>query len=361
MYPNTSLDTARPARSLLCLTLLLAILALAGCGRTSPPETPAPSSGASTGGGTGGGFKVALVMSGPTSDNGWNAGAYKALLAVRKELNLSEADSPYVDNQTSPGDQEKNLRDFASKKFNIVFGHGNEYEDPALKMEGDFPDTLFVISSGSKMGKNTTPIVLQLEDGAYLEGMLAAGMSKTGILAAVGAEQIPPVKSVFTAFEAGARAVNPNIKFLQPSYTKSWDDPNLAKQATLPLIDQGADVIMQDVDAAAPGVFNAVKERNKPDKPVYALGTNNDQNAIAPDVILASAPIYIDRAFVPIAQQVKAGTFKPNTTPYDMHSGVIGFVLNPQLESRIPASLKKQLDDMQKKITDHTFTVPKGI
>jgi len=199
--------------------------------------------------------------------------------------------------------------------------------------------------------------VLHLEDGAYLEGMLAAGMSKTGKIAEVGAEAIPPVKSVFAAFEKGARAVNPSITILPAVYTNNWDDPNAAAAATKPLIDGGADVIMQDVDAAAQGVFNSVQGANKSGKKVYSLGTNNDQNAAAPDVILASAPIYIGKAFVAIAKEVKAGTFKPSDKPWDMKSGVIGFVLNPKLESQIPADLKAKIDAAKAKILDGTLAI----
>lgn len=344
---------------------------VSGCGPDNNADTKAPGSGgnaATTAGGTSNGappstpagnFKVALVMSGPTSDNGWNAGAYSALQAVQKDLGLGKDDIAYIDNQTSADKQAASLREYAAKNFNVVIGHGNEYQDVAKSLEAKFPKTTFIVSSSDFVGKNTTPIVLQLEDGAYLEGMLAAGMSKTGKIGEVGAEKIPPVASVFTAFEKGAKAVNPKIIVLPAVYTNSWDDPNKAKGATLPLIDQGADVIMQDVDAAAQGVFNAVQSRNKADKPVYALGTNKDQNEQAPDVILASAPINIDKAFIAICKQVKEGTFKPSATPWDMKSGVIGFVLNPKLEAKIDPKLKQQIQDTQKKILDGTFSVMK--
>ena len=331
------------------LTLATVAVALAGCGRSTttynPGSTTPAVSDAKSAAGTGsadGDFKVALVTSGPTSDNGWNAGAYKALQAVKQALKLSDANAANVESQTSGSQQNESLNSFASQKFNIIFAHGHEYQDLALKMEKDFPKTLFVVSSGDKVGSNTTPIVLKLEDGAYLEGMLAAGMSKTHILASVGAEKIPPVQSVFEAFEKGAKAVDPNVKVLPPAYTGSWDDVTKAKEQTLALINQNADVIMQDVDSAAQGVFNAVSSSNTAGKPVYALGTNNDQNAAAPDVILASAPILMEKAFVDIATQVKANTYKPRATPYDMKSGVIGFVLNPKLADKIPAGLKQK-------------------
>ncbi|MCW3095115.1 MAG: nucleoside-binding protein [Chthonomonadaceae bacterium] len=340
-------------------------LALAGCGRpesdTNTPNstTPSKTADATIPPTPAGDFKIALVMSGSTSDGGWNAGALKAFQAVKSNLSLSDDNASYIEKQTAAGDQEKSLREFATKKYNMVFGHGSEYEAPALKMETDFPGTLFVISSGRQVGKNTMPIVFQLEDGAYLEGMVAAAMSKSGTIASVGAEESVPLKSIFKAFEAGAKSVKSDIKVLPPVYTGSWDDVGKAKQTTLALIDQGADVIMQDVDSAAQGVFNAVQERAKTGKTVYALGTNSDQNASAPDVILASAPIYSDKAFVAIAKDAKAGTLKPSDKPYGMKEGVVDFVLNPAMKARIPKDLQTKLADMQKKITDGSFSVPK--
>lgn len=330
--------------------LVVSVLWACGCGR--PAES---------GGGTAdksaspAGFRVALVTPGPVSDAGWNASAFKGLEAIRSELG---AETSHVEART-PGEQEENLRAFASKRYRIVFAHGAEFEDMALKIEGEFPDTLFVISSGRKVGRNTTPIILQLEDGAYLLGMLAAGMSRTGKIASIGAQEIVPLRSIFTAFEAGAKAVRPDITVVPPVYTGSWDDVGKAKQQTLALIDQGADVILQDVDAGAVGVYDAVKERNRPGRPIYALGTNSDQNAIAPEVILASAPIYVEKAFVQIARAVQAGTFQPNDTPFDMKSGVIDFVLNPQLESKLPVALKAKIETARKQIEDGSLRVPK--
>jgi basic membrane lipoprotein Med (substrate-binding protein (PBP1-ABC) superfamily) len=341
---------------IVCAGLLPAAIALAltGCGR--PPATSSqPQSGARTT--APGAFRVALICPGSISDNGWNADAYKGLLAVRSALNITAADSPYVENKSTPGAREENMRAFGKEGMNLILCHGAEFQDQALGMEKDFPKTLFVVSSGDKAGSNTTPIIYDLEDGAYLEGMLAAGMSKSGVVGAVGAQKIVPVQSVFEAFAAGARAQRPGIRVIDPVYTDDWEDVGKAKQATIALIQQGADVIIQDLDSAAQGVFGAVQDNKA--KGVYALGTNNDQNAAAPDVILASAPIHNDRAFVPIAEAVKAGTFKPNTKSFGMKEGVIGFVLNPRLDSKIPADLKQKLAATQKRITDGSFVVPK--
>ena len=236
-------------------------VSIAGCGRKDAPPAAAPQAAVSQPGAPAavspaqppGDFKAALVMSGPKSDNGWNSGASKALESVKSNLELSDDAVKSVDNQTDAANQAKSLEDFAAKKFTVVFGHGTEYEAPALKIESSFPNTLFVISAGSKVGKNTTPIIIKLEDGAYLEGMLAAGISKTNTVASVGATKDESHEHVFAAFEKGAKTVNPKITVIPPAYTGSWDDVTKAKQQTLALLNQGADVIMQDVDLGGSG------------------------------------------------------------------------------------------------------------
>lgn len=339
--------TTLSRKSLLVMPLALA-LAIAGCGGNKPENKTDHAADVPKSATEGGAFKVALVTSGPVSDAGWNAGAYKSLQSIKTELGAE------IQNATAPsaGQQEESLRAYASKKFNVVIGHGAEYESLALKIEKEFPNTQFLISSGSKAGANTTPVIYKLEDGAYLLGMLAAGTSKTGKIGAVGAMKIPPLERIFKAFELGAKAVNPNITLLPAVYTGSWDDPVKAGQQTKAVLDQGADVILQDVDAAAVGVFNAVKERNTPAKPLYALGTNSDQNAVAPEVVLASAPIYYDKTMVGLAKKVKDGNYKPSASPIGMKDGAIGFVLNPALESKISADLKAKIEAATKEIAE---------
>ncbi len=321
-------------------------LALTACGRQNETSPASPAANAPKSDPKGGAFKVALVTPGPVSDGGWNASAFAALNQIKTELG---AETQNVEAKDA-GTQEENLRSYASKGFNMVIGHGGEFEDIALKIEKDFPNTLFVIPSGRKIGKNTTPVVLNLQDGAYLAGMLAAGMSKTGKIASVGAQKSPAVEEVFRAYEAGAKAYKPSIVVVPTAYTNDWEDVGKAQQQTLALLNSGADVIIQDLDGAAKGVYQAVDESTKPDKPVFAIGTNSDQNALSKN-ILASATIDITKAYVPIAKAVKAGTFKPNDVPFGMKAGVIGFVLNPGLTAPLPAELKAKLDDAAKKLS----------
>ena len=356
-YTNSLIEN-RSFRDIASPFIVLMGCILVGCGRTQPSApigAQTPLTGAKAGP-----FRIALILSGSSADHGWNQGAYEALKTVQQSLHLSSNDVSVKEQAVSADSQLQNLRAFASQGFTMVIGNGEEYEKPALRIAPDFPNTLFVIASGSQKARNVTPIVFKLEDGAYLEGMLAAGMSHTGKIAAIGGDPSAPVKSVLAAYALGAKAVNPGITVLNPIYTNDWEDVGRAKQAALALIGQGADVIIQDLDSAAQGVFDAVKQSGRPGQPVYALGTNSDQNSSAPDVILASATINVTPVFLQIATELKEGKYTPSNAPYGLKSGVIGFVYNPVLVNIIPAALKQKIEDAKNKIEAGTLIIPRA-
>jgi basic membrane protein A len=293
-------------------------------------------------------FKVALLSPGPVSDAGWNALAYEGLLAIRDQLG---AEIAQVQTKT-PAEFEAGFRDFAQRGFNLVFGHGFEFQDAAAAVAPDFPRTVFITTSGNTVRPNVAPLRFMLEEATYLEGMLTAMMSKTGKAGAVGGMAIPSVKSTILAYEAGAKAVNPNFTVVT-SYVGNWEDVGAAKEASLALVQQGADVLFHNADAAGLGVFQAAQERM-----VWAFGANKNQNDIAPNVILASAVIDIPRAFVNVAQQVKDGTFVAKIERMGTKDGVVALVYNPALAGRIAPEARARLEATQADILSGKLAVP---
>jgi basic membrane protein A len=318
--------------------LLACLVLLAACSRSEPGAAPAASNS----------FKVALLSPGPISDAGWNALAYEGLLAIRDQLGAEIAQVEVK----NPGQFEDAFRDFARRGFNLVFGHGFEFQDAAAAVAPDFPKTIFITTSGNTVRPNVAPLRFMLEEATYLEGMLAAGMSKTGKSGAVGGMAIPSVKSTIMAYEAGTKVVNPNFQVLT-SYVGNWDDVGAAKEAALAQVQQGADFLFHNADAAGLGVFQAAQQAK-----VYAFGANKNQNDVAPEVVLASAVIDIPKGFLTVARQVKEHTFVAKIETLTMRDGVISFVYNPALIDRIPAEVKAKVDAAHQSILAGTLQVP---
>lgn len=326
--------------------LLVTLVAglLIGCGDTSTAgasDSNAPKK-------EGSDFKVALLTPGPVSDAGWSAMAYDGLQAIKKEYGAE------VDNQVVQGPEIKDaMRNYAQKGYKLVFGHGFEYNEPGVAVAKDFPNTVFVSSSGGLTAKNAGAIRFYLEQGFYLAGVLAAEASKTGVVGMVGGPDVPSIKSTFKAFRAGAEFAKPGIKVLE-TFTGKNDDIAAAKQATLSQIDQKADVIIHQANAAAKGVFDACKEKG-----VYALGANANQNDDDSGVILASAVIQAQPAFLELAKLVKEGKFDANVVTIGMEKKAIDLVINEKLKDKIPAAGLAKVDEVRKSIVDGKFVVPK--
>lgn len=301
-----------------------------------------------------GAFRAALLTAGPVSDAGWYAGAYEGLLLLQDSLG---AEVSHQQTRT-PSEFDEAFLAYASSGYDLIFAHGFEYQDAAVRAGELFPSTTFVVSGGGRFSHNVVPLIFELEEGSYLAGMVAAGMSESGILGMVGGVAIPPVEGTFLAFEAGARAVDPDVQVLE-AFTGSWDDVAAAKEATVAQLGRGADVIIHNVDAASFGVFQAVREAVAAGRSAWALGMNRDQNEVAPDVILGSAVIRIPESFLETALAWQAGTLGGNPIYAGAAEDVIDFVLNPELLDRVPADLVAAVQAERARIRSGELQVPR--
>lgn len=298
-------------------------------------------------------FKVALLTPGPISDQSWNAGAYQGLLQIRDSLG---AQISHIQTKT-PAEFDENFRQYGVQGYRLVFGHGYEFQDAAKRVAPEFPKTIYVTTSGTTSGPNLAGMAFGFADASYLAGMLAASVTKTNKLGVIGGTELPPVVESFHAYEQGAHAVNPNIKVIT-SYIGNWDDVSAGKEQALAQLSQGVDVIFQNADAAGLGVFQAAKERAN----TFVIGSNSNQNSVAPEVTLGSVVIDLPLAFLTIAREIKAGTFKPGVLELGEKSHVVTLVLNPALSSKLPSAAHTRIDSLQSLMLrgEYTIAAPAG-
>lgn len=291
---------------------------------------------AACGGGTKGpvGFRVALVTPGSIADAAWNEGAYRGLEAIRDSLAVEVSQ---VEART-PGEQEEALRTYATQGYDLVFGHGFEFQQPAERVSREHPKTVFVVTAGERVQGNVAPLVFRLEEGTFLAGMMAAGLSRSGRIGFVGGIELPPIKRGYEGWVEGARRLNPAID-TRLTYLNNFDDAAAGREAALAMIRVGVDMLHHNADAAGVGVFQAAKESRS----VYVFGANSDQSRLAPDRVLGSAIIDLPRAFLAVAREVKERRFSPKVESFGLAGGVIRYLPNPVLDSLVPAQLRARV------------------
>jgi len=296
---------------------------------------------------------VALLTPGPISDQSWNAGAYRGLQRIRDSLG---AQVSHIQTKT-PAEFEENFRQYGAQGYDLVFGHGFEFQDAAVRVAPEYPRSVYVTTSGNTTGANVAGMEFAFEDASYLAGMVAGGVTKTNVLGVIGGTELPPVRSSFHAFEQGAREVNPRVRVLT-SYVGNWDDIGAGKEQALAQIGRGADVIFQNADAAGLGVFQAARESKA--RGVRVFGSNSDQNGVAPDVVLGSVVIDLPHAFLSVAREVKEQRFTPRVISLGAKDGVVTLVMNPALESTVPATVRSAVDSVRALMATGKFRAPKA-
>lgn len=298
------------------------------------------------------GFRVGLVTPGSIADAAWNSGAYQGLQQIHDSLGVVVSN---VEART-PADQEEALRTYAAQGYDLVFGHGFEFQGAAERVSAHYPGTVFIVTSGERVAGNVSPLIFRLHEASYLAGLVAGGLTKTGTIGFVGGIELPPIKEAEAAWVAGARSVNPGI-MARSTYLNSFDDVAAGREATLALLRAGVDMVHHNADQAALGAFQAVKKSAN----AYIFGANLDQSALAPERVIGSAVIDLPRAFVAVAREVRAGGFEPKVESFGLKSGVIRYQPNPALEGLLPAALRERLHaarDSIARATDSTTSRP---
>lgn len=289
--------------------------------------------------------KVAAIYTVPVEQQ-WVSRIHKALTAARDR---GEIEYTFSENVTN-ADYERVMRQYAEQGNKLVVGEAFAVEAAARKVAKDYPQTAFLMgSSGKPQQPNFSVFDNYIQEPAYLTGMIAADMSKTGKIGLVGGYPIPEVNRLMQAFIEGAKEINPKTEFTV-TFIGSWFDPPKAKEAAFAMIDKGADVLY----AERFGVSDAAKERGK-----LAIGNVIDTQPQYPETVVASALWSMEPTIDEALKQVKAGTFKAADFGQYSLMKYKGSSLAPlgTFESKIPADLIAKVQARQKAILDGSFSV----
>jgi basic membrane protein A len=320
----------------LAVLLITALLAACAGQPAAPTPTPTPAPQEKP-------FKVGLLLPGSANDQGWNQIAYDAFKRIEKELG---AEMSYVELEQSPASFEKAFRDFASQGYQMILGHGFEFQDPALAVAKDYPNTFFFISSSRIFAGNVIGLNTDSSQPFYLMGVIAAKMGKGAGL--VGGMEIPPISEAFTGFINGAHSVDPNFP-VSVTYIGNFTDAAAAKEAALSMIAQGADFIIPNADVAGLGVYQAVAESGPQ---IATFGVFGDFTDKAPQNVIGNYFADYGQGIVNVAKAIKEGTFKPtgNVEFGLKDKDVMWLTFNDKAARPVPEDVRKLVEEVTAKI-----------
>jgi basic membrane lipoprotein Med (substrate-binding protein (PBP1-ABC) superfamily) len=292
-------------------------------------------------------LKVALILPGSDTDKGWNQMAREGLDDIKKELN---AQTKAVTNVKS-SDFYNQISNFAEDGYDVIICHGGEFEKAAAQAARKYPKTRIIVGGCPVNIQGATAVEFLTRDASELVGLVSARVSKSHKAAFVGAMKVGPLEACYDGMVAGAKAADNGTEVLPALWTNSWDSPILARESAENAMNAGADVIYQNVDAAAIGVFQAVQARNKAGQVAYAFGCNSNQNDLAPDVILGSVVIDVPHAYLDLVKEAAAGKLTSGAHKLGLKGGYVDLVLNEK-HPAVTAEIKTAVDSLRKKLVE---------
>ncbi|MEM7067534.1 MAG: BMP family ABC transporter substrate-binding protein, partial [Pseudomonadota bacterium] len=193
--------------------------------------------------------KACFVYVGPIGDFGWSYQHDQGRLAVEEKLG---AETAYVESIPEGSDAERAIERFARSGCKIIFTTSFGYMDPTNKIAKKFKDVKFEHATGYKReSDNVSTYSSKFYQGRYIQGQIAASISKTGVAGYIASFPIPEVVRGINAFILGAQSVNPDFS-LKVVWVNTWFDPGKEADAAKTLVDQGVDIITQHTDSTAP-------------------------------------------------------------------------------------------------------------
>jgi basic membrane protein A len=325
------------------LVAVVAMLALAvvavGCGGDS--------------GSSDGGYKAAMATDvGKLGDKSFNDGVWAGLQQAETDLGaqvsylVSEQQSDYVPNLTRLTEDGNEL----------VFAVGFLMSESLAEVAEANPDTLYAGIDIDLTDADFNPIdienvreVLFAEQQAgYLAGLVAGTMTLQGdaherlnddkVVGVVAGMKIPPVDRYIAGFVEAVKSIDPDITVLV-TYTDTFDDPNVGKEAALPMYDKGADIVFQVAGKTGLGVFEAAKDTMH-----FAIGVDVDQYDAMPEVMLTSAEKNLQNATFLTITDAAAGNFTSGNFIYDVSNDGVRISSFHDYDSIIPQELKDLLE-----------------
>ena len=318
------------------LTLTLVVGILAGCqSKDSGSENESKDSGKKK-------LKVALVLSGSKSDGSWNGGAYEGIQWLKK--NRDDVETSYVEN-VSADDSNVVIQNLIDEGNNVIIAFASEYSDVIDELAKENKDVYFIDTNiyGKDRPENVAALNGNQGEGAYLVGVIAASLSKTGKIGSVEGFDYGDLSDNYTNFVAGAKYVNPKIKTVI-SYVGSWTDVEKAKQTAIAQIESGVDFIYAAGDSIGTGIIAGCEKENIP-----VIGYGKDLNELAPKNVISTVNWNSGISFGTILDKIQDGSFKNTVYNASLSDGAITLADYHGLLSK---DIQKKVEDVKKGIID---------
>ncbi|WP_314094908.1 BMP family ABC transporter substrate-binding protein [Shinella sp. M31] len=292
--------------------------------------------------------KICFIYVGSKTDGGYSEGHDRGRQELEKAMG-DKIETAFLENVPEGPDAERAVERMARSGCALVFTTSFGFMDATIKVAQKFPDVKFEHATGFKSAENVGTYNARFYEGRYIQGVIAAKMSKKGVAGYIASFPIPEVVMGINAFMLGAQSVNPDFK-VKIVWANTWADPGKEADAAKALADQGVDILTQHTDSTAP--MQVAAERG-----IHAFGQASDMIAAGPNTQLTAIVDTWGAYYIKRTQAVLDGTWKSE----QIWDGLKDGILTMAPYTNMPDDVKKLAEETEAKIRSgelHPFTGP---
>ncbi len=305
-------------------------------------------------------FRVAVILPSTINDFAWSQSMYEALVAIQKEMGEENFQFVYSENMYVIADAAAAIRDYAAQGYDLIIAHGSQYGSSLVDIALDFPNTSFVWGSTAQtfteLGiHNIFAYAPHSEEGGYVNGVIAALLTKTGVIGGIGPIKTGDAKRYAEGFVKGIKDTKPDAH-VNYTFIGSYSDVALASEAARTFINAGADVLTGTAQMTV-GAISVAKQKG-----IFWLGYDVDQSPLAPENVVASIVVDWTVALKPIIRMIKEGKLGGEILPLTFANGGLKLAFNEKaLEGKLSAdeiaALKAKVGAIIKEIIEGKISI----
>jgi basic membrane protein A len=353
---------AKNTKTIAAAIIVLIIIAGAAYYLTLKPSGPSQTT---TEGMTSEQLKVAMILPGRTDDLAWNQAGYTSftdlLTGYGEGINTCGC---WVQNHQEKAQIQADIRDFVSKGYKLIIGHGFEFQVPVQEIASQYPDVSFLVIAGWNNSQPNLAISdVRTDQTGYVLGYLAGKMTQSNKIGYIMGARVAELARFEPNFAKGAQDANAKIIYtydalpgggngIQPGGSISvvavgdFHDLQGAKADAELMASQGVDVIATMGDGVVLGTIEGAIEKN-----VMLIGNGIDIADNPPvggdKLVIGSGSWKWDAVMKAWLADVTAGK-RNNKYWANLQNGGLEIELN---KKNVPASVQQQVSDIATKVT----------
>ena len=286
-------------------------------------------------------IKIGFVVPSTRDDLAWSQAMYEGIVAVQQELGEGKLELSISERLGNPVDAAAAIRQYASQGYDVIIAHGAQYQSLLNDVAPDFPKTTFAYGTGyAAKFPNIFAYDPHAQEGAYLGGVIAGMMTKSGVIGLVGPVEAGDAIKYNKGFEAGVKAVNPNA-VVRIAYTGSFNDLVGAGEIARTAIKAGADFLSGSSQQSV-GALKAVAEH----KGVHWISTDLNMKDVAPDSVLMAQVYLFKNVVKEILDSRAKGELGGRAIPLSLANGNIDIQVNRELPPEVAQKLEEVKADI---------------